>query len=50
MHQAPSNASFFVFVLLSAVFMAVGFTSIIALASELVNRETFTKKGDGDDV
>lgn len=48
MHPCPSDSSFFAYALVCAAFMAIGFTSIIALASELVSRETFKKKEDRD--
>ena len=43
------NAIMFWFYIACAVLMSAGFASIIALAGELVNRETFEKK-DGVDT
>ena len=43
-----SDAGYFVFMVINGVLMATGFTAIIVLASELVNRNTFGG-GDNDD-
>lgn len=40
----PSDSSLFIFYLASALFMFVGFASIICLAGEIVNKDTFSKK------
>lgn len=40
-----TDAGYVVFMVINGVLMAAGFTAIIILASELVNRNTF----DGDD-
>lgn len=41
------DTAFMVFVLFCATSMAAGFTAIIVLAGEIVNRDTF--KGDDND-
>ena len=40
------TGSYVAFMMICGAFMAIGFTSIIALASELISRETFEGKDD----
>ena len=42
-----TTAGYVVFMMINGLLMATGFAAIIALASELVNRDTF--KGDDND-
>lgn len=47
--ECPSDTSLFWFYIACAGFMSVGFASIVTLAGELVNRQTFEKKDDKED-
>ena len=46
--ECPSDVSLYWFYIISAVFMSAGFASIIALAGEIINKDTFKKSDDND--